>query len=509
MNTKISLVWNVPVAREEGLRQVIASEVTRYTTDANVFVDALLAHESIVLDDGHPIRCVLWHARSETVDTPFILFFRRPLSSEGWFLDAEIAVVVGTPLGDDPGHLALMRNLASALLDTSFMSVLSTSTNSYDLEQQFHAIRRKVRPLEVDGETTLVAITSCEQGLIGTFMAAESLQRAAELKGVRLIVETTHAEGRSNPLSAEDFTEARTVIVAGGAGDVRLEGKPVLFVSVNSAIRDGKRIIEQAIEGDVPIYDGLAEGTEKPRHFFTKLHDYLGAGTAGVYGFVLTGCFLIFISYLFGPEALLVTSEKYSPFARTVLTLGMHVLLPITYPVFVAGVSKSVAGRYAYAPGLAAGFLVATSGVGALGSWFAALIASLITIGVVRGLRNVLTPYEGLKQAILYPISTIFFTVVFTMYLVVMPIQAGGVWFAQALSDAAIGGNESLIAALANVVHIDTGGTFVRSYFTMISGGLSNNPYMIIAAGVTAAMTAPIGLGLSALIFRKRYSYAE
>ena len=103
---------------------------------------------------------------------------------------------------------------------------------------------------------TIVAVTACPTGIAHTYMASESLLKAAKRLGVKIIVETNGAIGVENRLKPKDIEESIAVIIA---ADARVEmkrfnGKPLIEVSVSQAIKNPAKLIEDAIHQLYPIY---------------------------------------------------------------------------------------------------------------------------------------------------------------------------------------------------------------------------------------------------------------
>src|SRR5712691_12954892 len=95
----------------------------------------------------------------------------------------------------------------------------------------------------------IVAVTSCPTGIAHTFMAAESLQRAAQEQGHTIKVETQGSVGSQNTLTQADIQEADLVIIAADTKvDMsRFAGKPVYETSTNAAIKDGQGAVKNAL----------------------------------------------------------------------------------------------------------------------------------------------------------------------------------------------------------------------------------------------------------------------
>ena len=95
----------------------------------------------------------------------------------------------------------------------------------------------------------IVAVTSCPTGIAHTFMAAESLKRAAQEQGHTIKVETQGSVGSQNTLTQADIQEADLVIIAADTKvDMsRFAGKPIYETSTNAAIHDGSGVVKNAL----------------------------------------------------------------------------------------------------------------------------------------------------------------------------------------------------------------------------------------------------------------------
>ncbi|WP_218950325.1 PTS fructose transporter subunit IIB [Streptobacillus felis] len=97
----------------------------------------------------------------------------------------------------------------------------------------------------------VVAICACPMGLAHTFMAAESLQKAADELGIEIKIETQGADGIQNELTSKDIKEADAIIHAIAItpqGIERFEGYEVYEVTLKEAIREAKEILEEVFE---------------------------------------------------------------------------------------------------------------------------------------------------------------------------------------------------------------------------------------------------------------------
>ncbi|MFL5589998.1 MAG: PTS fructose-like transporter subunit IIB [Ktedonobacteraceae bacterium] len=95
----------------------------------------------------------------------------------------------------------------------------------------------------------IVAVTSCPTGIAHTFMAAESLQRAAQAQGHTIKVETQGSAGAQNTLTPAEIAAADAVIIAADTTvDMsRFAGKPRYETTTQVAIHDGQEVVKNAL----------------------------------------------------------------------------------------------------------------------------------------------------------------------------------------------------------------------------------------------------------------------
>ena len=95
----------------------------------------------------------------------------------------------------------------------------------------------------------IVAVTACPTGIAHTLMAAEALKKTAAAMGHQIKVETQGSGGTQNILSPQDIAAADVVILA---ADIRVDplrfvGKPLFETRTSEAIRQTKKVIEDAL----------------------------------------------------------------------------------------------------------------------------------------------------------------------------------------------------------------------------------------------------------------------
>ena len=93
----------------------------------------------------------------------------------------------------------------------------------------------------------LLAVTACASGVAHTFMAAESLEKAAKERGHEVKVETQGLSGIENKITNDDIKNADAVILTKDMPireRERFEGMKIFNVTVKAAIKDAVKIME-------------------------------------------------------------------------------------------------------------------------------------------------------------------------------------------------------------------------------------------------------------------------
>ncbi|QIQ20449.1 PTS fructose-like transporter subunit IIB [Zophobihabitans entericus] len=97
----------------------------------------------------------------------------------------------------------------------------------------------------------IIAVTACPSGVAHTYMAAESLERAAKEKGWNCKVETQGSIGIENELSADDVSKAHFVILTKDIGiknEERFKGKPIAKIAISDAVKKADVILSKIEE---------------------------------------------------------------------------------------------------------------------------------------------------------------------------------------------------------------------------------------------------------------------
>ncbi|WP_035051095.1 PTS fructose transporter subunit IIB [Carnobacterium pleistocenium] len=97
----------------------------------------------------------------------------------------------------------------------------------------------------------IVGVAACTVGIAHTYIAQEKLENAAKKLGYEIAIETQGTIGIENELTAEQIAQADVVILAVDvkiSGRERFEGKRIIQVSTEIAIKSPNKLIEKAAE---------------------------------------------------------------------------------------------------------------------------------------------------------------------------------------------------------------------------------------------------------------------
>ena len=130
----------------------------------------------------------------------------------------------------------------------------------------------------------ILAVTACPTGVAHTYMAAESLAKAAREKGITIKVETRGAVGVENEFTEQEIAEAHAIIVAADTDvlESRFAGKPVVKVPVAQAIKNPAGLLDEAMNKEAASADDYLKQVEQSK-------TQRSASRTGAYKHLMTG----------------------------------------------------------------------------------------------------------------------------------------------------------------------------------------------------------------------------
>ena len=407
---------------------------------------------------------------------------------------------------------------------------------------------------------SIVAVTACPTGIAHTYMAAESLEAAAERAGVDIHVETQGSAG-STPLAPAVIAGAAAVVFATDVGVKdrgRFAGKPVVASGVKRAIDEPDQMISEALSHarnpDGPRAQGTA-GTEtassgggSTESFGLKVRRVLLTGVSYMIPFVAAGGLLIALGFLLAGYEIAnpgtVNGEEVEV-GKYLVTNGTLFNLPdagafglnngdlLSYLgaiLFVLGGASfqflvpALAGYIGYAiadrPGIAPGFTmgyIANSVLlaGFLGGIVGGVLAGLVALWIASW--KVPTWARGLMPVVVIPLGATLISGFVMLAVLGKPLAA----LMSGLDSFLTGmtGSSAIVLGmiLGLMMAFDMGGPLNKTAYAFATAGLGavsatagDAPQLkIMAAVMLAGMVPPLALALATVVRPKLFTPAE
>ncbi|MFE9332005.1 fructose-specific PTS transporter subunit EIIC [Streptomyces sp. NPDC006925] len=563
-------------------------------TDLDGFLADVEAREAQMptgLDGGIGIP----HCRSTHVSEPTLAFGRpqEPIDFGAPDGPADLVFLIAAPDGADSEHLTILSSLARRLADPEFTAALrsvadpeqasalirgdsapDTPAADEQLQEPSEADRAAAplgqAPQQVEPQGTepmgpeserpeppehspepgttgttgtsgsgaassgpfrIVAVTSCPTGIAHTYMAAESLERAAEedAAGTVLTVETQGSAGfqRVDPgviAAADAVIFAHDVEVRERE---RFAGKPTVDVGVKAAINRPAELLQEARDkaergehaprptASAPMDAGAAQGDG----FGTRLRTWLMTGVSYMVPFVAAGGLLIALSFALGGYEIAGAKSVADHFVWTEVHSWAALLNQIgglafgfLVPVLAGYIAYGMADRPGLVPGFVGGAVAVQIEAGFLGGLVAGLLAGALVMAVQRvGVPAVL---RGIMPVVVIPLLSSAIVGALMFVVVGKPIATAQ----QAMTDwlgGLTGTNAVLLGLLIGLMMcFDLGGPVNKVAYTFATGGIAsadpgNGSLMVMAAAMAAGMVPPLGMALATTVRGSLFTRTE
>lgn len=354
----------------------------------------------------------------------------------------------------------------------------------------------------------LLAVTACPTGIAHTYMAAESLIKAAKDKGVEIKVETRGAVGVENALTEAEIAEAQAIIVAADmeADEGRFKGKPVVRVSAGDAIRNANSLIEEALSkkaAPADYIETVKKAKEEKSSKRTGPYKHLMSGVSFMIPLVVAGGLLIACSFIFGIHAF----EKTGTLAAAFMSIG-KAAMGLMVPVLAGYIAYSIADKPGLAPGLIGGALASTIGAGFLGGILAGFIAGY-TAKFLKDHLKLPKSVESLKPILIIPFLATFVVGLLMFYVIGNPVS----WIMNALVSwlKNMGTTNAILlgVVMGAMMATDMGGPINKAAYTVGTALIASSIYGPMAAVMAAGMTPPLGIAFATFIAKKKFTVEE
>ncbi|CAN7739613.1 fructose-specific PTS transporter subunit EIIC [Paenibacillus sp. LjRoot153] len=356
----------------------------------------------------------------------------------------------------------------------------------------------------------ILAVTACPTGVAHTYMAAESLAKAAREKGITIKVETRGAVGVENEFTEQEIAEAHAIIVAADTDvlESRFAGKPVVKVPVAQAIKNPAGLLDEALNKEAASADDYLKQVEQSKSqrsaSRTGAYKHLMTGVSNMLPLVVAGGLLIALSFIFGIEAF----KEQGTFAAALMDIGGGAAFALMVPILAGFIAFSIAEKPGLAPGLVGGMLASKIGAGFLGGIIAGFLAGYVA-KLLKDYIKMPKNFEGLKPILIIPLLATGITGLLMIYVIGEPVKAimDGltVWLKSLGSTNAV----LLGLLLGAMMAFDMGGPVNKAAYTFAVGLLASSVYGPMAAVMAAGMTPPLGLWLATILAPKKFTKEE
>lgn len=442
--------------------------------------------------------------------------------------------MIAAPDGANNTHLEVLSRLSTILMDEDFRNKLINSGSSREFKEIIDKKEREKfseeyqdeeisKEVDVDAKDKniskypkVLAVTACPTGIAHTFMAAESLNKMAESKGISIKVETNGSAGVKNRLTREEIENATCIIVAADKNVemARFDGKKVIKTKVADGIHKAEELIEKAVKGDAPIYhsggeESHNESGEESESGFRKVYKHLMNGVSNMLPFVIGGGILIALAFLLDDYSIDPSHfGSNTPIAAFFKGIGDKAF-GFMLPVLAGYIAYSISDRPAFVVGFVGGALAGDGGSGFLGALLAGFIAGYLVEGLKKIFNVLPTSLEGIKPVLLYPLfGTLLMGVIMT-FLVIPPVTAINNAMVGFLNS--LGGTSKIVLGLVlgGMMAVDMGGPVNKAAYVFGVASLESGQFEIMAAVMAGGMVPPLAIALATTFFKNRFTKEE
>ncbi|WP_429117137.1 PTS fructose transporter subunit IIABC [Aeromonas veronii] len=482
-------------------------------SDEQAFIKDLWAREELG-NTGFEEGVALPHAKSAAVCNPAVAI---GISRNGIEYGAEdgkpshIFFMIASPDGGANHHIEVLAELSGKLIEEGFIAKLLAANTPADALALLLAKKEEQSAAPTTSKGFIIGVTGCPAGIAHTYLAAESLERAAKELGYGVKVETNGSIGVKNSPTADEIARATAIVVACDkqVDMARFAGKPLIKTGVKAPIKDGKGLIEQALKA--PAYVAGKEdkkGEEKSAGGSSDLYRYLMNGVSHMIPFVVTGGLLIALALAIGgnptPSGMQIPEGSMW---NQILNVGVAAFT-LMIPILAGYIAYAIGDRPALAPGFIGGWIAnngsfygADAGTGFIG----AIIAGLLVGYLVRWIatRQYHKMVQPLVPILIAPIAGSLFIAAVFIFIIGAPI-ADMMTGLNAMLLSMSGGSLVLLGiVLGGMAGFDMGGPVNKVAFLFSVGMIASGQTQFMGAMACAIPAAPLGMSLATVLGRK------
>ncbi|WP_122640507.1 PTS fructose transporter subunit IIABC [Romboutsia sp. Marseille-P6047] len=475
------------------------------------------------------------HAKTKAVNKAYLA---TGVSKEGIDYEAfdgslaHLFFMIAAPDGANDTHLQVLARLSTILMDEEFRKKLINASSKDEFIELINEKEKEKFPEEYEADELekdakeikedildekypkVLAVTACPTGIAHTFMAAESLNKTANQKGISIKVETNGSSGAKNVLTKEEIANATCIIVAADKNVemARFDGKKVIITKVANGIHKADELIDRAKNGDAPIYhhsgenSGLNDGSSEDESALRKVYKNLMNGVSNMLPFVVAGGILIALSFLFDNYSIDPSNfGNNTPLASYLNTIGNYAF-GFMLPVLAGYIAFSIADRPAMVVGFVGGLMAKEGGAGFLGALIAGFLAGYIVVGLKKLFSFLPQSLDGIKPVLLFPLFGTLLIAILMTYIVMPPV----VVINEAMNSflMGLGGSSKIILGIVvgAMMAVDMGGPINKAAYVFGIAALDAGQYEVMAAVMAGGMVPPLAIALATTFFKNRFT---
>lgn len=489
-------------------------------------------------EDGFAIP----HSKVKGIQEPSIICVRLKNGVDWESLDKKptnIAIALIIPDKANEDHINLLSSIAIKLMNKNTRESLKKATTNAKfisiLCKEKDKTKERVQKLDLKG-LNIVAVTACIIGVAHTYMAEERLLDSLTKAGHNIRVETQGSKGVGTPLTSSEIEKADIVILAADTNveKSRFNGKKVYETHVSRAIKEPLKVLNDALDKGKILQDSVSFGDASSQHNEKQgVLKHILAGISYMIPIIIMGGICLAASLgiakaIWGPTASttgLNNEHPWNPLAIMEKIGGAAFTLMI--PILAAFIANSIAGRAAIAPALVGGFIgndaknfmplpgmpEASAPMGFIG----AIIAGLLVGYFVRWVNtwNVPKALRAAMPIFFIPIIGGVGISILFIYIIGGPIGYVVGEFGEAIKKGyksesfGVGLGMALGILLGAMASFDMGGPINKVAFVTCVALIDQQVYYPMGAMATAIPIAPLGMGLTSVLFKRFFSKDE
>lgn len=386
----------------------------------------------------------------------------------------------------------------------------------------------------------ILALTACPVGIAHTYIAQDKLEEGAKHLGYNIKVETHGSIGLKNEIKENDVKDADLIIVAvaAGASDLRLErfnGKPLYQVEITKVIKNPESVIKEAFEKAQPYGASKSQKSGDSSDMFATSQKkgfmkHIMAGVGYMVPFVVFGGIMIALAT--GISQIIYGPGKSAPYPNFLWFMNQAggIAFQLMVPILAGFIANSIAGRAALAPAMITAFIanatvpnpvgdgnvtivypIAGLGTSTPAGFLGALLIGPIVGYTVKWMITWKVPktVQPVMPIFVIPILVTFVYSFIFIYAIGAPIGWVMDKFSNAIKGMPTGAMAGIGFLLGAMAGFDMGGPVNKIAFLTASGLITADRPEFMGALAAGIPVAPLGMGLTTLIFRKHFNENE